>query len=131
MVLFSGAVGLALIGIEQKHILLEPLTILSRAMGKVTGFVSKLTPIGVFGIISSAAGTMGLDELAKLQVYLWTYIAMALVLTFWVLPALVTSLSPLTYRQVVGQTRDIMVTAFATGSAIIVIPLLIERSKDL
>ncbi|MCZ6874960.1 MAG: cation:dicarboxylase symporter family transporter, partial [bacterium] len=131
VVLFSGAVGLALIGIEQKQRLLEPLTVLSRAMGKVTGFVSKLTPLGVFGIISSAAGTMGLDELAKLQVYLWTYIAMALVLTFWVLPALVTSLSPLTYRQVVGQTRDIMVTAFATGSAIIVIPLLIERSKDL
>jgi hypothetical protein len=56
---------------------------------------------------------------------------MSLVLTLWVLPALITSLTPLTYRQVVGQTRDVLVTAFATGSALIVLPLIIERSKEL
>ena len=41
------------------------------------------------------------------------------------------SCTPLTYRQVVGQTRDVLVTAFATGSALIVLPLLVERSKEL
>jgi Na+/H+-dicarboxylate symporter len=55
---------------------------------------------------------------------------MALVLTFWVLPALITSCTPLTYRQVVGRTRDVLITAFAMGSALIVLPLLIERSKE-
>ena len=131
VVLFSVALGLALIGIEQKQGLLEHLHILNRAMGKVTGFVTTLTPLGVFAIIASASGTMSLDEVGKLQVYLVTFVAMALVLTFWALPVLITSLTPLTYRQVVGHTRDIMVTAFATGSAIVVLPLLIERSKEL
>ena len=88
-------------------------------------------PLGVFAIVASAAGTMDLEELSRLQVYLVTCTAMALFLTLWVLPALITSLTPLTYRQVVGQTRDILVTAFATGSALIVLPLLIERSKAL
>lgn len=131
VVVFSLAVGLALIGMEQKDSLLAPLTLLNRAMALVTGWVSKVMPLGVFAIVASAAGTMDLEELGRLQVYLWTYIALALLLTLWVLPALITSLTPLTYRQVVGQTRDILVTAFATGSALVVLPLLIERSKAL
>jgi proton glutamate symport protein len=131
VVLFSAAIGLALIGIEQKQGLLANLAVFNRAVTQVTNFVSKLTPIGVFAVVASAAGTMRLEDLSKLQVYLWTYMAIALVLTLWVLPALIISCTPLTYRQVVGQTQDVLITAFATGSALIVLPLLIERSKEL
>jgi Na+/H+-dicarboxylate symporter len=131
VVLFSAAIGLALIGIEQKQGLLANLAVFNRAVTQVTTFVSKLTPIGVFAVVASAAGTMRLEDLSKLQVYLWTYMAIALVLTLWVLPALIMSCTTLTYRQVVGQTQDVLITAFATGSALIVLPLLIERSKEL
>jgi Na+/H+-dicarboxylate symporter len=131
VVLFSIAVGIALIGMEQKHDLLADLTILNRAMTRVTQFVARLTPFGVFAVAASAAGTMSIEEFERLQLYLLIYIALALLLTFWVLPALITSLLPLTYREVVGKTQDILVTAFATGSALIVLPLLVERSKEL
>ena len=131
VVLFSIAVGLALIGIEEKQDLLHYMRLVNHAMGQVTKFVSKLMPIGVLAIVASASGTMGLEDLGRLQVYLLTYVAMACLLTLWVMPAVITSLTPLTYRQVVGQTRDILITAFSTGSAFIVLPLLIERSKEL
>jgi Na+/H+-dicarboxylate symporter len=52
----------------------------------------------VFAVVASAAGTMRLEDLSKLQVYLWTYMALALVLTLWVLPALILSGTTLTYR---------------------------------
>jgi proton glutamate symport protein len=131
VVLFSVAVGIALIRIEPKQGLLENLTVLNRCMAQVTQFVSRLTPIGVFAIVASASGTMSLEELGRLQVYLLTYVGMALVLALWGLPALIMSFTSLTYRQVVGSTRDVLITAFATGSALIVLPLLIERSKEL
>jgi len=131
VVLFSIAVGIALIGMEQKHDLLANLTILNHAMTRVTQFVARLTPLGVFAVAASAAGTMSIDEFERLQLYLLIYAALALLLTFWVLPTLITSLLPLTYWDVVGQTKDVMVTAFATGSALIVLPLLVERSKEL
>ena len=131
VVLFSVAVGVALIGLEPKADLLTSLTVLNRAMARVTQFVSTLTPIGVFAIVASAAGTMGLEDLGRLQVYLLTYVAMALLLGLWVLPALITSLTRLTYGQVIGATRDVLITSFATGSALIVLPMLIERSKEL
>ena len=131
VVVFSVAVGIALIGIENKQPLLGTLDTLNRAMGRITQFMAKLTPFGVFAVVASAAGTMSFEELARLQVFLVLYVLMALLLTFWLFPALITSLTPLTYRQVVGATRDVLITAFATGSALIVLPLLIERSQEL
>ncbi|MDH3603906.1 MAG: cation:dicarboxylase symporter family transporter [Candidatus Tectomicrobia bacterium] len=131
VVVFSVAIGIALIGMENKRVLLEPLTVMSDALMRVTSLVAKLTPLGVFAIVASAAGTMGLEELGRLQVFLVTYVLMAMLLTFLILPSLVTSLTPLTYRQVVGHTRDVLIMAFATGSDLIVLPLLIERCKEL
>ena len=131
VVVFSIAVGVALIGAANKMTLIEPLTILSGALMKVTTVIAKLTPYGVFAIVASTAGTMGLEELGRLQVFLITYMVLALLLTFGILPIMVTSLTPLSYRQVVGQTRDVLITAFATGSGLIVLPLMIERTRDL
>jgi Na+/H+-dicarboxylate symporter/ABC-type amino acid transport substrate-binding protein len=131
VVLFSIAVGISLIGMEQKHGLLADLTILNRAMTRVTQFVARLTPYGVFAVAASTAGTMSIEEFTRLQLYLLIYVALALLLTFWALPALITAALPLTYREVVGQTKDVLITAFATGSALIVLPLLVERSKEI
>ena len=131
VVLFSIAVGVALIGMEQKNALLDDLTILNQAMTRVTQFIARLAPFGVFAVAANAAGTLSIDEFERLQIYLLIYTAMALLLTFWVLPALITSLLPIPYWEVVGQTKDVLVTAFATGSALIVLPLLVERSKEL
>ena len=131
VVLFSVAVGIALIGMEQKQGLLEDLTILNRAMTRVTQFVARLTPFGVFAVVASTTGTMSIEEFERLQLYLMIYMALALLLTFWVLPALIMAALPLTYREVVGQTKDVLITAFATGSALIVLPLLVERSKEI
>ena len=63
VVLFSIAVGAALIGMEEKRDLLKDLTILNQAMIRVTNFVSRLTPLGVFAVVASAAGTMSVEEI--------------------------------------------------------------------
>ncbi len=122
VVLFSIALGVALIGVEKKQGLLETLSSLLSALTIITNFVVGLAPIGVFAIAASAAGTMNVEDLGRLQVYLVTYIAVTFVLTFWILPGLVAALTPLTYRQVLSPTRDALVTAFATGNLLVVLP---------
>ena len=57
VVVFSVAVGVALIGIENKQALLGNLGTFNRAMGRITQFMAKLTPFGVFAVVASAAGT--------------------------------------------------------------------------
>jgi ABC-type amino acid transport substrate-binding protein len=52
-------------------------------------------------------------------------------LSFWVLPALVGVLTPIRPRRLMSVSQDALVTAFATGSLLIVLPLLAERMKEL
>jgi ABC-type amino acid transport substrate-binding protein len=66
-----------------------------------------------------------------MEVYIWSYVAFALVMSLWVLPGLVVALTPLRYRDVIGSTRDALVTAFATSSLFVVLPILVERCNEM
>ncbi len=57
-----------------------------RRLVRVTGLVVKLTPLGVFALAAAAAGTMTIDELGRLQVYMVNFIVACVFLTFGVLP---------------------------------------------
>jgi Na+/H+-dicarboxylate symporter/ABC-type amino acid transport substrate-binding protein len=131
VVVFSIAVGAALIGVGNKQGLIEGLSALLGALSRVTGFVVSLAPVGVFAIAASAAGTMGVAELKNLQVFVIIYVGIALLMALWVLPGLVSVLTPLRYRDVLGVSRDALVTAFATGNVFVVLPILAEKGKEL
>ncbi len=131
VVFFSVAFGLALMASERKGPLIEALLGAQDALRRVTGAVVRLAPYGLFAIAAEAAGTMAPARLAGLQVYVVTYIVLAILLAFWVLPALVAAVTPLSYRETVGPARDALVTAFATGSLFIVLPLIDERARSL
>jgi len=131
IVVFSLAIGLAIIGVPNKGHFIDNLDIVGEAIMRIAGFVARLAPIGVFALIASAAGTLDIEALGRLQVYILTYIAAALLLSFWVLPQLVGVLTPIPMRRLLAVSQDALVTAFATGSLLIVLPLLAERMKDL
>jgi Na+/H+-dicarboxylate symporter len=131
VVLFSSAVGVALIGIESKATLLANLQILEQAVVRVTRFVIALTPIGVLAIAAVAAGTMELEMLKRLEVYFVSFGVAALLLAFVVLPLTVTALTPFTYREVVSVAKDALLTAFVANSVFIVLPILVERANAL
>ena len=57
--------GIALIGIKDKQPLLNLLSTLSDVLTRITQIIVKLTPIGVFALASSGAGTMSFADLAK------------------------------------------------------------------
>ncbi len=131
VVVFSIAVGIALIGVGNKQVLLDQLEVLSQALMRITKFVTRLAPYGVFAIAASAAGTMQTEEFGRLQVFLVTYILAALLLSFWVLPSLISALTPVTYRDLLTHGREAVVTAFATGNLLVVLPMLAQASKEI
>ena len=131
VVLFSSMVGIALIGMDQRDRVLVPLRVVNAAVVRITKWVINLTPVGVFAIVAVAAGSVTGDMLQRLEVYFIAFAAAALVLAFWILPLMVTALTPFTYREVVGISRDALLTAFVASNAFIVLPILVERSKSL
>ena len=131
IVLFCIVVGVALIGVKDKERILGPMQALARTIGEVNHFVVKLTPIGLFAIGASLAGTLRLEEIERIQIYLVAYGAIAALLMLWVLPGLVGVLTPAGYREVVGPARDALLTAFMTGSLFVVLPMLGECARDI
>jgi Na+/H+-dicarboxylate symporter len=131
VVLFSILIGVALIGVERKHVLLDVLAVANQAISKATRLVVQLTPYGIFAIAANAAGTLDVGQIGRIQVYLVTYVAVALLVSLWVLPGLVAAVTPFRYGQVLGPTRDALMTAFIAGDLFIVLPILTEACKDL
>jgi len=130
-VLFSICLGVGFIGLEEGKPLLDSLQALSRALLRVTDFIVRLTPFGVFAISANVAGTSSVADLGRIQVYVVTYVVFSLLLALWVLPGLVAALTPLRRRDIVYHNREALLTAFATGSAFVVLPLLARNSKQL
>ncbi len=131
VVLFSVLVGLALIGVERKQVLLDVLQVVGETVSRATRLVAKLTPYGLFAIAATAAGTLNVEQFGRLQIYLLAYCALALVVSLWVLPGLVAALTPIPVVDLLHSARNSLITAFVAGDLFIVLPSLIEESKEL
>jgi len=131
VVLFSAFLGAALIGIETKEPLLGSLQVIERMLARANRFAVRLTPFGLFAIAAVTMGTADTEQMGRLQVFLFGYAAMSLLLTLWILPGLVACLTPIPVRRILHSTRDALITAFITGELFIVLPALIDCSKKL
>jgi len=131
VVVFCICVGIAFIGITRKESVIGPMRVMLDAMSRVTLWVAGLTPYGVFAIAASAAGTITVDEMGRLQGYMIMYISTAFILSFVVLPLAITAITPFTYREILSSSRSALLTAFAANNYFIVLPLLIENLKQL
>lgn len=131
VVLFSLLMGVALIQVKNKETLLNLTTNVADSLMKVASYVAKLAPLGIFAISASAAGTLEVEELGRLQVFLWVYITAAAILAFVLLPLVIHWATPFSYREILSTAGEAAITALATGTVLVVLPMIIERSKEL
>ena len=131
VVLFALSLGVALIGVKEKEPLLHVLKISKEALIKVARGVAYLTPIGVFSFAANAAGTLTMEQFAQLQVFFFSYMAIAVILTFILFPLLVSIFTPFSMKDVISHARAALVTAFTTGNLFIVLPMITEKVKTL
>jgi Na+/H+-dicarboxylate symporter/ABC-type amino acid transport substrate-binding protein len=131
VVVFSMAVGIALISIEPKKHLMNTLTTLNDGIGKITKKLVGLSPIGVFAITANAAGTISLDEIQRLQVHLISYVVCCLLLSFVVLPGLIMAITGYKYRDIMRYSKAPLIAAFTIDNLFVVLPMLAEGTKKI
>ncbi|MBU2971132.1 cation:dicarboxylase symporter family transporter [Pseudoalteromonas sp. C2R02] len=130
LVVFCIALGMALMGNVRKSSLLNILDVLGEGLSVISKKMIKIFPIGIFAITASTAGTISLEQINNLQVYFVLVVLTALFLIFILLPMLVSALTPVKYRDVIGIARNALITAFTTGSVFITLPVITEGIKD-
>jgi Na+/H+-dicarboxylate symporter len=129
VVLFSALCGIAVMGLTGKEAVIKGLATAQEVLGRVTGYIVKLSPYGVFCIAASAAGTMNIEELARIQGYLVLMTVFTLAICFVFIPALITTLTPFSSREVSPFLRAVFILAFARVKTLIVVPMLLVGMK--
>lgn len=133
VVLFGILAGLSLgqIPQERKAVLLQALDAFNDAMARVSRMVLKLTPYGLFTMAAVTAGQIRFDDLLRLQIWFHFYAGGTLLLTLWVLPALVARFTPIHHGRFLNEMRSAIITAAAAGDVLVVLPLITESGKAL
>lgn len=131
VVIFSMAVGIALITIDNKTDLMNNLNTLNDAIGKITKKLVSLSPVGVFAITANAAGTISLDEIKRLQVYIICYVLCCILLTFVILPGVIMAITGYKYKTIMKFIKEPLVAAFTISNLFVVLPLLSEATKNI
>ena len=131
VVLFSLLMGVAVINIKDKEGFIHLADNVGDGLQGMASFIAKLAPLGIFAIAASAAGTLQPEELERLQIFLWVYLIVACLLGFVLLPLLVHWATPFSYRELMSVAGEAMITALATGTVLVVLPMIAERCKEL
>ena len=131
VVLFCIAVGLSIVKLDNKELVLDPLDLVTNALSQINRYLVKATPVGVFAIVASMAGSMQLEELARLEAYLLLFTVAAFVVAYGVLLPLLAALTPFSYSQLFKVSRAPVLTAFATGKVFVVLPMLVTATEEL
>ena len=126
VVVFCIGLGIAFMALPNKNRFIEPLNVLVDALAQLNKLVVKLTPIGLFAIVAHTSGSIDLSQFSLIQGYVLPYGAVAILLSFVILPAVLAILTPLSFGEVSRASRDPLVTAFVIGNSFVVLPIVIE-----
>lgn len=119
--------GTAAIG-ERGQIIIDFLQAVSEVMFKVTNWVMKFAPIGVFGLIGMTIAEMGLSALAPLGLFvLITYLTMAFFIV--VILGIVCKIFKIKYWLLMRVIKDEFLIAFSTASSEATLPRLVSKME--
>lgn len=121
--------GLAAVG-EKAKPLVNLFDIIADAFYKITLFVVKLLPIGVFGFVARDVAEAGFSSLISLSIFVVGMYIGYLILALVIFP-LVSLIFNINYIQLTKDIWDLLVVAFVSGSSSVVLPQLISRLKTL
>lgn len=127
VVLFSIFLGIGLSGIKNKESLLKNLDVLGEGLNHINKMIVKLTPYGVFAIAAYNSGNMTVGEIQRLHAYIIIYSVAVILLGFYWLPLIISTTTGIKPKELFRNTKDTLLTIFATGKIIIVLPQLIDN----
>ena len=131
VILFSVLFGLGIAAVGEKaKILIDVLNAVSEVMFKVTNWVMRFAPIGVFGLIGMTIAEMGISALLPLGLFI--LIAYVTMLIFIIVVLGITAhIFHLRYWKTMRAILDEIVLAFTTASSEVTLPRLMKKTHEM
>jgi Na+/H+-dicarboxylate symporter len=122
IVVFAVVYGLGIQAAERKQTFFEVLEAIRKASVTIWAWTVKFAPLGVFALFAGTAGTIEPAQLSGLLVYIGLYTIGCIVIAFIVLPAILTSVAPTTYRELLAELQPGLVLTLATSLPVMSVP---------
>lgn len=125
VIVFGVLLGIASLYLNDKehNTLLDLSTAMSNAMLKIAEWIIKLTPIGVFSLISYVVADQGIDVIIGLWKYMLLVVVVLLIHSLITLPFILsvfTKINPYHYLKTI---REVPLMAFSTASSAATLPV--------
>src|SRR5215470_17757163 len=92
-------------------------------------WIVRLAPVGVFALFAVTAGTTALHDLVNMGLYLTLFMIGAGILSFWILPGLITGLAPVGHREVIRELQGALAIAAVTTLSVAALPFVTEATR--
>jgi proton glutamate symport protein len=122
--------GIALMHIQKKDPLVAVIERINQTIETILNWLGQLAPVGAFVYISIVFGTIRLEDLDKIRLFVIALITTTLLVTFWFLPLLISSLTPLKYKDTIKAFRYVCLVPFITGLSTTALPFLNNYLKQ-
>lgn len=76
----------------------------------------EITPLGVFALTATAAGTLDGNDVIRLRVYFVAYIGCCSFLIFVAFPLMMSVITPFSCQEVLTVSRNALITAFTIAN---------------
>jgi len=129
--IFGIIVGITLMHIEKKEPLISAVERTNQVIEKILTGLAIISPVGVFAHIAEGMGTIRISQLVQIDFYLIGFIIITLFITFWMLPLILSNLTPLSFRDALKAFRMVCLLPFVTGIPTIAIPFINSYMKKI
>ena len=131
VILFSVLFGLGIASVGEKaKILIDVLNAVAEVMFKVTNWVMKFAPIGVFGLIGMTIAEMGISALLPLGLFI-VIAYMTMIIFVVVILGITAHLFHLRHWKTMHVILDEIILAFTTASSEVTLPRLMEKTQKM
>ena len=127
---FSIIIGVTLIRMEKKEKVLDLFSIGVKVILQVFKWLTRLAPLGTFGLLASTVGGITVSEFHAIQYYLLSYVAFVILIVFVVLPLFLKYLVPIKYREIFSTLKTGLIICFATGISVIALPFIQRAAQE-
>ena len=131
VVVFSVLLGLAVQGFEKKKSALDVFEAVSRSSITVWQWIIKFSPIAVFALFANLFGTVSISQLDSMMVYLLLFVIGSLVLTFWIIPGLISAFIDYPVREILKRMGAGVFMGAATMLPVTAIPYILKLTGEL
>ena len=130
VVIFSLFIGLALMHIKERQGAMSLLDVAVKILTRITIWISRITPVGTFLIITNQVGTVHFSTIKQIGTYIILYILGICIVTFWIFPRILGLLTPIRPLKWLKDMLPILILAYTTNMVIVCLPYIIQLVQN-